>query len=213
MATCKIALMTLFATLLFHAAPHSTMGEIRTFHFGGIVNYVTPQLMFEFSVGESVAGYFSFDTDEVDENSSSDRGEYRYGYVTPGETTIGGDYHITHWGQIIVGNHATDYYHIPTWYSVAPDLGEHKYVGGDLFYLTDTDGTVFDDDSLPLDPPPLDQFEGRYGEIWFDRDGELPSVRWTVTYLVPEPSGIILMSLAAAALMGFARRRRRKLAA
>ena len=85
-------------------------------------------------------------------------------------------------------------------------FGGHE--GFTILELVDDDGTVFVNDFLPVQPPPLNQFE-RAEFLLLAADGKgspITGIDGVVTSLVPEPATISLLGLGVAYLL--ARRKR-----
>jgi hypothetical protein len=127
--------------------------------------------------GDMITGTLTFDAEMPDQSPESPAfGAYPYDQVsinvdgTIFEHTLpfGGEIQITNNDAFFGG----DIYSIMDFAELEnPDNPEVAFFG---FQLNDVDQTVFDDDSLPLTPPNLDDFEDQFFSMIILADGEIP---------------------------------------
>lgn len=186
--------------------------EIVSYEFTGVVSRVDPLLVTEFSLGESVVGYFSYDTTTPATISPNTSGAIFFEATTDFEVLFGDDYLVTK-GPLSndaafnnIGSNTNDTFLTAFEYPNAPTVA-----GLDPLVLImgfiDTDSNVFDSlpsDTLPSVLPDISQFESILTSLIFD---DAPVNRWInfdilTLNRIPEPQSVLLISIASLISLG-----------
>lgn len=166
--------------------------EIITFEAVGYVQSVSPELSnASIEPGDPIEITYTFDSNTADSNPSEDLGRY-YNAVLGATFQIGDFVATSNTGQIAVQDDAWfstdaegnkiygDAYWMSTYSVTAPQIdGLDVYVAG--FNYVNLDTTIFDSDSLPLDPPQFDYQDAK------------PSIdmRWGMPHSSPKVIGVL----------------------
>jgi hypothetical protein len=181
-----------------------------TFLFEGTVDYTsfsngTPD---EFGIGDTFSMLVEFDSTEPDRNADTRRGFYDWTSLT---FTVG-TYSGSATGEIYIEDDylsGRDMYNLIALSLSAPDvLGLTP--GYMSFDMRDNTGTVFSDDSLPLSPPDLGDFNSismslKFNNFDFSANGDVELTLNSIT-AVPVPAAVWLFG-SALGLLGWMRRR------
>lgn len=194
-----------------------------TFSFSGTVIQInfsngTPT---EFAIGDTFSGTYTFDSTTPDSNTSPNLGDY-YTPLTPLSATVGSYSASANSGAILIRDNVPveDYYFLQTNSLTGPTvLGLPVTFFG--LELHDSTGTVYNNDSLLLLPPDLQDYDSNALYFLFDDPGSGNSGTVHATLdsfvlgalLVPEPSCFAMFGIGAGvmALVVTRRQRRKKL--
>ena len=200
----KETLTIAVAALGLLVSPHPALGSLVTFEFAGEVTHVRDDdglLGGAVTVGSPFSGVYTFESTTPD----SDWDLPEAGTYDDAITFLSGEV-----GAISFGGAGSTFVWVRKYSSVVFDL---YLVGADVSLpgvteildfnigLKDSTGTAFADDSLPVSPPALVEFDS----TWFIFEAESERLRLggeltALTSLVPEPGMIMLLALAAIGL-------------
>jgi hypothetical protein len=169
----------------------SAPAEVLTFEAHGVVEYVyDPGDQLDFDVGAAWTLTYVFDTETEDTNGDPDLGSYP---ALDGVLEVAGAALPTSSPTVQVTNDLpADIQDIYRVWLALPGFPDELVT----MNLTDEDGTIFSDDSLPLTPPDLGEFESaNLLIVRFGPPGEDYLAEGVVQTLTPEPASAGLLVL------------------
>lgn len=175
------------ALLIVGSAP----AEVLTFQAQGVLDYVyDPGDQLDFDVGAAWTLTYAFDAETEDTNGDPDLGSYP---AIDAALDMGGTTPPTSSPTIQVANDLpSDIHDIYRVRLALPGYPDELVT----MNLTDEDGTIFSDDSLPLTPPDLGEFESAVLLIAkYAPAGEDYLAQGVVQTLAPEPASAAFLAL------------------
>ena len=194
-------------TILFLlAGVQPAMGYLVTIQIEAMIDYVGDEgpddgyLDGQIHVGDTITGWYTFESTTLDTNPSSQTGDY-YHYSPPCGIflTVGGFDFETDLSDVdflmeMVNDSTSgglhDSYNIISYHNLS--LSNGSSVDSILWFLTDENATALSSDALLTTAPDLDEWQSIIGLLI---DGERSGYGFyaTVTSAVPEPSTILLL--------------------
>ena len=179
-----------------------------TFGFSGNLSNVSNDLFPSFNTGQTLTGFYSFDSTTPDSNPSANRGQYN-GTISSLTVTVG-SYTAT---LGTLGDNFIQVRNLPNnndRYEVrAPLTGPSLVNAGDTFTpvrfrIELKDGNAFSSDTLPTTPPSLSSFAQNQFRIVFTDGHGNDRIKGSLTSLVavPLPASILLFGAGLIALVG-----------
>lgn len=203
-----------FTLLLLSAVAMETgLGQEITIAFAGEVESFSDELLGSFQIGETLQGNFTYDLTTPALLLPSGVTQYD-GAVVSLMAQFQGGYEIAEGGDDdLFVNDGPPTNDVLTVFSTNPNADPviGLPLGAFILGLIDTSSTVFSGAELPTMAPDLAAFDFRDGRLIFlDPGNGNKVVEFSITSLrtVPEPGSLMLWSVAAA-LLGWARTRRR----
>lgn len=163
-----------------------------TMQMGGEITASSDPSLTGINVGDTWNFVYVFDSAAVDQDPTEGYGQYDEDWIN---FTVNGQPLAVNQSPYQVGiiNHVNyDIYRVEAFFS--PFGGFEGNWPALHIYLNDLDSSVFADDSLPLTPLPLSEFESIQFEIQDMLNGG-DMAEGTLTYWTPEPASLLLLAL------------------